>query len=94
MFKKNRCYDNSMNFSEASFKFESDMGMSDYPQAMPNMMGDSGCMPPLYECPEERVCHREIIHEVKHVCPINTRIIKNDQYDTHSICLLLRKSNA
>lgn len=24
--------------------------------------------PPVYECPEERVCHRYICHEVPHVC--------------------------
>ena len=24
--------------------------------------------PPVYECPQERVCERYIVHEVPHVC--------------------------
>ena len=27
--------------------------------------------PPVYECPQERQIHREIVHEVPHVCPID-----------------------
>ena len=46
----------------------------------------SGCMkpqvicPPIYECPRERYVHREIMHEVPHVIPINTRIINHHIY--------------
>ena len=36
--------------------------------------------PPVYECPQERCIHRQIIHEVPHVCPIRTRIINNHVY--------------
>lgn len=41
--------------------------------AMPMGYGDMGCCdnaypgvvcPPIYECPQERVCHRYICHEV------------------------------
>lgn len=38
-------------------------------------MGYTGCMrppipcPPIYECPQERCVHREIIHEVPQVSP-------------------------
>lgn len=48
-----------------------------------NMMGDSmpGVVcPPIYECPEERVCHRYICHEVPHIKPCNTRIINHHVY--------------
>lgn len=36
--------------------------------------------PPIYECPTERVCHRQFVHEVPHVCPCNTRIINHHIY--------------
>ena len=28
--------------------------------------------PPVYECPQERCIHRQIVHEVPHVCPVHT----------------------
>lgn len=41
----------------------------------------ASCMcPPIYECPEERVCERYIIHDVTHVKPINTKIINHHIY--------------
>ena len=36
--------------------------------------------PPIYECPQERVCHRYICHEVPHIMPCNTRIINHHVY--------------
>lgn len=40
-----------------------------------------GCMSsPIYECPQERVCHRYICHEVPHIMPCNTRIINHHVY--------------
>ena len=43
------------------------------------MMG--GCMAmPVYECPEEKVCHRYICYEVPHIKPCNTRIINHHIY--------------
>lgn len=35
---------------------------------------------PVYECPQERCIHREIIHDVPHIQPINTRIINHHIY--------------
>ncbi|MDD5865881.1 MAG: hypothetical protein PUD07_05335 [bacterium] len=35
---------------------------------------------PVYECPEERVCHRYICYEVPHIKPCNTRIINHHIY--------------
>ena len=36
--------------------------------------------PPVYECPQERVCHRYICHEVPHIKPCNTKIINHHIY--------------
>ena len=35
---------------------------------------------PIYECPQERVCTRVIVHEVPHVMPIHTKIINHHVY--------------
>ena len=46
-----------------------------------NNMPLCGCVcPPVMECPKERQIHRQIIHEVPHVCPVNTRIINHHIY--------------
>ena len=62
-----RCYENE--------KMDMNMGMD---TDMMNNNGMCGCAcPPVYECPQERCCHREIHHEVKHIVPVNTRIINH-----------------
>lgn len=51
-------------------------------------------MPPVYECPQERIIHREIMHEVPHVCPINTRIVNHHIYrHTYSPCYTCCEEN-
>ncbi len=56
---------------------------------MPGML-----MEPIYECPQERVIHREIMHEVPHVCPINTRIVNHHIYrHTYSPCYTCSEEN-
>ena len=42
------------------------------------MMGN--VMSPIVEPGRERVVNRTFVHEVPHVCPINTRIINNHIY--------------
>ena len=44
----------------------------------PVMGGD--VMSPIIEPGRERVVNRTFVHEVPHVCPINTRIINNHIY--------------
>ena len=44
-----------------------------------NMMGTCQTNP-IYECPEERVCHRYICYDVPHIKPCNTRIINHHIY--------------
>lgn len=51
-----------------------DAGMMSQP-----MMGGC-CAQPIYECPQERVCHRYICHEVPHIMPCNTRIVNHHVY--------------
>ena len=41
----------------------------------------SSCeMSPIYECPEEKVCHRYMCYNVPHIKPCNTRIINHHIY--------------
>ena len=42
------------------------------------MMGS--VMSPIIEQGQERIVNRTFVHEVPHVCPINTRIINNHIY--------------
>ncbi len=49
-------------------------------------MPNCGCsMMPIYECPQERVCHRYICYDVPHIIPCNTRIINHHIY-RHTYC--------
>ncbi len=59
------------------------------------MMSNQGIMcPPIYECPEERVIHREFVHEVPHIKPINTRIVNHHIYrHTYSPCYTCCEEN-
>ena len=49
------------------------MNMNDFDNGM-SMGTVSG---PIIEPGRERVVQRNIVHEVRHICPINTRIINN-----------------
>ena len=51
------------------------MGMEDFNTPV---MGD--VMSPVVEPGRERVVNRTFVHEVPHICPINTRIINNHVY--------------
>ena len=49
---------------------------------------------PVYECPQERCIHKQIIHEVPHIQPINTRIINHHIYrHTYSPCYTCTEEN-
>ena len=85
MYEPNRCYD-----------MGAGMGMPEAMMGMPNGEGccvgagmpmQNGNMslpgvecPPVYECPQERICHREINHYVPHIQPINTKIVNHHVY--------------
>ena len=59
----------NMNYNE--------MGGYEMPMQMP-MMGS--VMSPIVEPGRERVVNRTFVHEVPHICPMNTRIINNHIY--------------
>ncbi len=68
----NRCHENEH------------AGMHNETCDMHGMSGIGGCCnntcPPVMECPQERVCHREMCYEVPHIIPVNTRIINHHVY--------------
>jgi len=97
---RNRCYDMSgMNDPMMGNKQAMDMpGMGD----QKDMVKDDNmncCMPgimcpPIYECPQERCCHRQINHEVNHIIPVNTRIINHHVYHhTYTPCYTCCEEN-
>ena len=45
-----------------------------------NNYGMSDTMAPIVEPGRERIVNRTFIHDVPHICPINTRIINNHIY--------------
>lgn len=48
---------------------------------MPMQQGQMGSvMSPIVEPGRERVVNRTFVHEVPHICPMNTRIINNHIY--------------
>ena len=68
------------------------MGNYNYGNQMNNMQGMM-CQP-VYECPVERCVHRNIMYEVPHVCPVNTRIINHHIYrHTYSPCYTCSEEN-
>lgn len=73
MFQK-RCMDTEMGMS-MNQSMDMSMGMESAPLQL-----DGVECPVVYECPIERVCHREIHHHIPHVCPINTRIVNHHIY--------------
>ena len=62
----NRCYDKEYSNMDGNMN----MGMN-----------SGGCTcEPVMECPQERVCHRELCYEVPHIIPVNTRIVNHHVY--------------
>lgn len=58
-------------------------------------MNNECVMPcPVYECPQERECHRQIVIEVPHVVPVNTKIINHYIYHhSYSPCYTCTECN-
>lgn len=76
----NRCYEPEATNMDSSMNQANVM-----PQVgMPGMAGMGCCpsnmCPPVMECPQERVCHRQMCYEVPHIIPVNTRIINHHIY--------------
>ena len=50
-----------------------------------NNMNNTSCnigntCSPIMECPQERVCHRQMCYDVPHIIPVNTKIINHHIY--------------
>lgn len=46
----------------------------------PNMCEPVCDMGPIYEKPIEKCVQKEVVHEVQHICPVNTKVITNHIY--------------
>ncbi|MEE3343668.1 MAG: CotD family spore coat protein [Bacilli bacterium] len=78
MFSCNDNYrqdDTDINIVNDNMNFNSNMNMDgEFQQAIGDVMS------PVIEPGRERVVNRTFVHEVPHICPINTRIINNHVY--------------
>ncbi len=92
MFENDRCCNNAVNM-DATANFDTTMmggNMNmDFNMNVMNSMPYGSCpmpncaptmCPPVYECPQERVCHRTINYEVPHMIPCHTRMINHHVY--------------
>ena len=60
--------------------FTQEKSFVSYDNNMESMAPCCPVMPPIYECPQERICHREFCYKVPHIIPINTKIINHHVY--------------
>ena len=61
--------------------------------AMPKM-GMCQPMKAMYEQPIEKCVHRDIVHEVEHICPINTKVINRHIFKhTYKPCYTCTEEN-
>ena len=56
------------------------MNFNDMGYGMPMQTQMGSAMSPIIEPGRERVVNRTFVHEVPHICPMNTRIINNHIY--------------
>lgn len=70
-----KIYDNKMQGNQGMMNDCGMMGGFDCGMMSRPEMGCAAM--PVYECPQERVCHRYVCYEVPHIMPCNTRIINH-----------------
>ena len=80
----NRCYDrdNDVNntFFAENMDIDMDMDYNNNPMQMaqdPGMMMPGGTQAPIIEPMQQRIVNRTIMHEVPHICPLQTKIINH-----------------
>lgn len=84
MYQGYKVEDNSTETNSSNMMYNQNMNM--------NYGSFQGC--PIYECPQERQIHKQIIHNVPHICPINTRIINHHIFrHTYSPCYTCQEEN-
>jgi len=95
MFENERCCNEktaSMNtaYPDGNMNMENSMymGMGAMPYGACCPVNPCPMMcPPVYECPQEKVCHRTIEYEVPHMIPCHTRMINHHVYrHTYTPC--------
>lgn len=85
----NRCYENE-NTGVNMNNTNTMNNMAEMP-----MMGGQGCAcQPIMECPQERVCHRQMCYEVPHDCPFLVDLFvfkKNLQFHPFYVILFMKR---
>jgi len=74
--RQNNGYGEDINIDINNVNTNSNFSMNQMDMNSPDMM-PSTVQGPIIEPGRERVIQRNIIHEVKHICPMNTKIINN-----------------
>ena len=73
-------YGEDINIDINNFNTNSNVNTNQFNMSDPDTTMMGSVQGPIIEPGRERVVQRNIIHEVKHVCPMNTRIINNHVY--------------
>ena len=75
----NRCYDRDNDINNTFVAENIDIDMDNYPVTMdPNIDTAPGIMSqPIIEPMQQRVINRTIVHEVPHICPLQTKIVNH-----------------
>lgn len=86
----NRCYDrdNDINNTFVAENMDVDMNIDYMNQNMqnmpisndPGMMMQGGVSQPIIEPMQQRIVNRTIVHEVPHICPLQTKIVNHHVY--------------
>lgn len=87
LLKNSRCCEKpTVNYSEQPAMTMED-GKMDMGMNMDMNMNMGMSCAPIYECPQERVCHTHTMINVPHIVPVNTRIINHQVYrHTYTPC--------
>ena len=74
----NRCYDrdNDINNTFIAENMDVDMDFNNMPFD-PNMEINGGAQAPIVEPMQERIINRTIVHNVPHICPLQTKIVNH-----------------
>ena len=77
----NRCYDRddiNNNFYAENMDVDMNMDyMNNNINMDPGMMAPGGVTQPIIEPMQQRIVNRTIVHEVPHICPLETKIVNH-----------------
>ena len=74
-----RCYDrqNDINNTFIAENMDVDMGIDMNNMPNQNMEINGGIEAPIIEPMQQRIINRTIIHEVPHICPLQTKVVNH-----------------